>query len=283
MSSIRVSLRTVGGVRTRVLSVGRRPRVVLLHGFGDSADTWRGVLADFAERGLAAMAVDLPGFGEADDLAPGPILPQLDAFLADLVTGRGGPVVLVGNSMGGTAALRAAQNPGLPLAGVVSIAAPGLHDSWMLRALDTNALPVWLYSALPVPAVAVRTVASAVIPRILYARPGSACPDTVARFADLVRDDQSTKALLVKGRTLLSELRDAYRPQDIRCPLTVVVGRKDKLVATQSGKRLHAEVPHSELRVLDDCGHCPQLDDPAGTADLIADFASGARERTLVS
>jgi len=288
--AIRVTRHTYGGVRTRALSVGTRrrgPRVVLLHGFGDTADTWRGVLAEFAARGLSAVAVDQPGFGEADDLADGPILPQLDAFLAALVAeeARGGQVVLVGNSMGGTAAVRAAQNQALPLAGVISIAAPGFSDSWLLRALSDNALPVRLYSWLPVPVpgLAVRAIASTVIPRILFARPGSACPDAVARFASLVRDHHSTKELLGRGQTLLSELHDAYRPEDIRCPLLVVACRRDRLVDVEAGRRLHEDVDHSTLRILDDCGHFPQLDDPALTADLIANFTANTRRRTLVA
>jgi pimeloyl-ACP methyl ester carboxylesterase len=285
--AIRVTYRTYGAVRTRVLSVGagRGPQVLLLHGFGDSADTWRGVLAQFALRGLTAVAVDLPGFGEADDLVPGPILPQLDAFVAAVIAreSRGGAMVLVGNSMGGTTAVRAAQNPALPLAGVISIAAPGFGESWLLRALDANSLPIRLYSWLPVPSSAVRTIAATVIPQIMYARPSTADPDVIARFAALVHSDRATKALLAKGRALLSELRTAYRTSDVQCPVTVVVGAKDRLVAADSGRRLHESIPHSTLHVLDSCGHCPQLDDPILTADLIAGFAADTRRRQLVA
>ena len=54
--------------------------IVLFHGYADSADTWRQSLALIARAGRRAVAVDLPGFGAADRLAPGPVLPQLDAF-----------------------------------------------------------------------------------------------------------------------------------------------------------------------------------------------------------
>jgi pimeloyl-ACP methyl ester carboxylesterase len=69
---------TYAGFQTRELVVtGRGPTVLLLHGFGDSADTWRPVLTLLAEAGQAAIAVDLPGFGktlgawgfEADEIA----------------------------------------------------------------------------------------------------------------------------------------------------------------------------------------------------------------------
>ena len=41
------------------------PPVVLLHGWSDSADTWRALLAALADRGHRAIALDMPGFGGA--------------------------------------------------------------------------------------------------------------------------------------------------------------------------------------------------------------------------
>ena len=63
----------LGGVHTRRLSVpGSGVPIALLHGFADSADTWRGVLTAFDTAGRAAFAVDMPGYGHADPRTPGP-------------------------------------------------------------------------------------------------------------------------------------------------------------------------------------------------------------------
>src|SRR5918998_5460340 len=102
------------GHRTRALEVsGNGPGIVLLHGWSDSADTWRPLLAQLGSRGRRAIAVDLPGFGEATRLHDGAVLPQLDAFAADLVErwAGGEPVVLAGTSLGGCLALRLAGTP----------------------------------------------------------------------------------------------------------------------------------------------------------------------------
>src|SRR5215217_8058268 len=87
----------IAGHSTRALEVdGDGPGIVLLHGWGDSADTWRPLLAELGTRGRRAIAVDLPGFGEATRLAKGALLPQLDAFAAELVQlwADGRPVVV---------------------------------------------------------------------------------------------------------------------------------------------------------------------------------------------
>lgn len=109
------------GYETRVLELeGRGDPIVLLHGWSDSADTWRCVLAQLGREERRAVAVDLPGFGTANALADGPMLPQLDAFAAAALSyaragrSRGGrrraaAGVVVGNSLGGCVALRLAE------------------------------------------------------------------------------------------------------------------------------------------------------------------------------
>ncbi|WP_410658084.1 alpha/beta fold hydrolase [Amycolatopsis sp. lyj-112] len=304
---IRVSFRRYAGVRTRVLEVGPQPpvstdrtprrvlgkrttarghakptapRLVLLHGYCDSADTWRPVLELLAAAGIPAVAVDLPGFGDAQPLRPGPMLPQLDAFAAAVIKEQAvlGTVVLAGNSLGGTMSLRAAENHRLPVAGVVSIAAPGFVDSWLIRTVARYPLPLRMYSALPlpIPGFLVRAVAEQVVPRLLYADATAADVAQVRRFTALFPDYRSTTTRLEQARQLVEELVDAYRLEEVHIPLLVVVCGKDKLVSAASGRQLHALVPHSRLMVREDWGHCPQLDDPVEISELLTYFAASA-------
>jgi len=299
---VRTSYRRFAGVRTRVLEVGpeprrasrrsgaqatRRaggpPRLVLLHGYCDSADTWLPVLAELAASGHSAVAVDLPGFGEAESLRPGAMLPQLDAFVAAVVGEQAvlGDVVLAGNSLGGTLGLRAAQDAQQPLAGVVSIAAPGFADSWLVRTVGKHSLPLRLYSSLPlpVPGFLVRAVTDRVVPRLLYADAAAADAEHVRRFTGLFPDYRSTTTRLEQARGLVGELAEAYQLDKVAVPLLIVSCGKDRLVSVASGRRLHALVPHSRLLVRQEWGHCPQLDDPSEIADLLTFFSAGTRRR----
>ena len=283
---IRAGHRSFAGVRTRVLEVGPKPkrgtgRLVLLHGYCDSADTWRPALAELAAAGIPAVAVDLPGFGAADPLQPGGILAQLDAFVAAVTRfyADRGKVVLGGNSLGGTLTLRAACREQLRIAGVVSIAAPGFVDSWLVRTVGKYPLPLRIAASLPlpVPGFVVRTIAGFVVPRLLYADRSAADVAHVSRFTELFPDFRSTTTRLDQARQLVAELAEAYEGLDaIKVPVLVVACGKDRLVTAAAGARLHALVPHSQLMLREEWGHCPQLDDPVAVAELLSYFRAGA-------
>ena len=85
-------------------AVGEGPPVVLLHAGIADRTMWREHLAPIADSGRRAMALDLPGFGEAG-LEPGPQSPWEDV-LQTLRLSPASPAALVGNSYGGAIALR---------------------------------------------------------------------------------------------------------------------------------------------------------------------------------
>ncbi|MDV6012067.1 alpha/beta hydrolase [Haloechinothrix sp. LS1_15] len=312
---IRIGYQRYAGLRTRVLEVGpgeseaampragllrrarpgaaqqrhrqhrqqqrKRPRFVLLHGYCDNADTWRLVLGKLAAAGHSAIAVDLPGFGAADALRPGQILPQHDAFLAAVIREQAvrGNVVLVGNSLGGTVSLRAAHHDSAQVSGVVSIASPGFADSWLVRGVARNPLPLRLYASLPlpVPGPVVRKVASAVIPRLIYADASAADGADTERFLAQLADYPATRQRLEQARQLVSEIDNAYLPERITAPLLAVGCGKDRLVSPAGARRLHTLVPHSRLLIKPDWGHCPQLDAPDEVSQLVSYFAASCR------
>ncbi|MFN7900650.1 MAG: alpha/beta fold hydrolase [Synechococcaceae cyanobacterium] len=102
------------------------PALLLVHGFGASTDHWRHNIPVLAER-HEVHAIDLLGFGRSAKpagLAYGGSLwrDQLHAYIRERI---GRPTVLVGNSLGGYAALAAGVALGQDCAGVVLLNAAG--------------------------------------------------------------------------------------------------------------------------------------------------------------
>jgi pimeloyl-ACP methyl ester carboxylesterase len=261
------------GVSTRALSVaGNGAPVILLHGFADSADTWRGFMAEFDKVGRPAIAVDMPGFGSADAREPGEILPQLDAFV-DALLADVGPATFVGNSLGACASLRAASRGSGNVRGVVAVDEPALASHWIAKIGRGRIDPfLVLKSRVRLPQAAHELLIQAAFARLLYADPKCADPEVVARFAAQVPDLTYLDALLGDARRVACETVDGYDTANIRCPLLIVHGRKDRAIPVHASEKLHRLMPGSTLIVLPKSGHCPQLDDPAGLSKLVLEF-----------
>ena len=67
----------------------------------------------------------------------------------------------------------------------------------------------------------------------------------------------------------------------IACPVRVVWGTADKLLPWPSAAVRYRDewLPHADWVELDDVGHCPQLDVPLETAQLVLGFTAPARGR----
>lgn len=270
------------GYRTRELVVaGDGPLLMLLHGFAHPADSWRPVLSRCADEGRAAVAVDLPGFGAADPLAPPPYLPQLVGFVGDVVRhyGSTGPVVLVGNSLGGHVAIRLLNTaPEPPVAGLVALGTPYGHMTRTARTILASGVLGPLAKA-PLWTPARTHITFTALGQFLYGDHSRLEADLVRQLASIMVDPESAECLRALAEDLLSEVDQADDPTTIGCRAVIVHGTRDRLVSPDSAARLHAAIPHSRLELWPDIGHCPQLDAPERVLELAAELAMNVRER----
>lgn len=86
------------------------PTTVLVHGLDSSKETFAGVAAELAAAGYPSISLDLRGHGESplgnvDDFEPEALAADVLAAVRETTNGK---CVLVGHSMGGRIAMRAA-------------------------------------------------------------------------------------------------------------------------------------------------------------------------------
>src|SRR5215213_2114773 len=82
------------------------PAVLLVHGYPASSHMWGPSLAAIAERGLYAVAPDLPGFGDSEPDGPGTWERHVEVLEALREAEALGRVALVGHDWGGLIGLR---------------------------------------------------------------------------------------------------------------------------------------------------------------------------------
>jgi len=268
----------VAGHATRALELdGHGPGIVLLHGWSDSADTWRPLLAELAARDRRAIAVDLPGFGQATRLRSGSVLPQLDAFAADLIGAWAGdePVVVAGTSLGGCLALRLAENPGdVRLVGVVPVAPDGLEmPSWFDPIEEDPIVRRLLSIPVPVPGVLVRRAQAGAYRQAAFAHPSDTQRAVVEAFSRNGETRADVAALLESGRRLAPELLTApFDLVGIRCPVMLVWGARDRTLPHTDARLALAALPTTHVELIEGCGHHPQLEATSRLLELLLPF-----------
>ncbi|WP_235678756.1 alpha/beta fold hydrolase [Mycolicibacterium aubagnense] len=245
--------------------------VVLLHGYADSADTWRRVLMHMDALGRNAIAVDLPGFGQAEPRRSGPMVPQFDAFV-DAVLAEIGPAILVGNSLGAATAVRAAARRGAPVQSVVALDYPLAAQHWPARLARSLDIPAWFWSGLghvPIPSPVVRSATRWLAPHLLYGPGMRPDPEVMKHWSRTVSRISDVANLARYGFQYAYESAEGHRGMRIACPLVIVHGAKDRIIPVHSSCILHQEIPGSDLLILPCSGHCPQLDNPAEVVRII--------------
>jgi pimeloyl-ACP methyl ester carboxylesterase len=255
---------------------GNRPTLVLVHGLGGSHLNWD-LLAPRLTPHARVVALDLPGFGRSE---PGDRratvhanVDVLDRFLAEVV---GGPVVLVGNSMGGMISILAAGRAVDRVRGVVLLdpAVPGPR-----RRLDPMVAGV--FAAYAVPGVGERfmwlrrnrqtPLARALgLLRLCGIDPDTLPSEVIDRSVEMIEQRQDVdamdRAFLSAARSLLLELADPRRYRramaDLRPPVLLLHGDLDRLIPVVAARDVARRHPTWRYVELSGVGHVPQLQVP---------------------
>ena len=67
-----------------------------------------------------------------------------------------------------------------------------------------------------------------------------------------------------------------HRLRRVTSPTLVVWGKQDRLVPLAHGEAYCKAIRRAELKVLDRCGHSPQLERPAEFAAIVEEFLARA-------
>ncbi|HEV7678192.1 MAG TPA: alpha/beta fold hydrolase [Candidatus Dormibacteraeota bacterium] len=276
----------VAGTRTRIVEMGQGDPVILLHGYGDSLATWRFVAPALAQR-HRVIAADLPGFGSSQPSTHRPLLDWYAHWAEELIAkvAPRGRATLVGNSLGGAIALDTALRTPLRVSRLVLVDCAGLGDGvplwWRLVTAQLPLLPALAgpaASTLP-PALLSRVVAQ-VYSSLVFHRTAEVDAECIRDFAAHYTTPADVARLFDLGHTIVRELSSGRLMRDaagLRVPALAVWGRNDRLIPVPHGFALQRAVPAMQLYLIDDCGHCPQIERPGELSTVVERFLRGRR------
>lgn len=233
---------------------GHGPPILLLHSAGHDRRDFDGLIAPLAER-HAVYALDLPGFGESPAADPDAVTAWA---IADAVRDFARaldlpPSVIVGNSVGGFAALRLAAREPRRVRGLVLVDPGGFTEHGPItRAFCRVQGSPW-----------VRRATGHAFARWYVRDRGPASRAMLERVREAEARDDVARAHASLWRSFAEPGSDAT--EDARattCPTLLAWGRRDPVSrADAEGRRARELLPHARWAPFD-CGHVPFVERP---------------------
>jgi pimeloyl-ACP methyl ester carboxylesterase len=277
-----VRYQTIHGHRRAYVMEGKGPALLLIHGIGDSSDSWRPVLTDLAER-FTVVAPDLLGHGRSAKPRGDYSVAGYANGMRDLLTTLGiDRVTVVGHSLGGgVAAQFAYQYPDrcerLVLVGSGGI---GRTVSPLLRmAALPGAEALMPFLGLPPVRFASRLIGESL--RLLDTALGRDITEILA-VIDTLPDSIARRAILRTLRSgidwhgqAITMLDRAYLAEGV--PTLLVWGERDAIIPVEHARVAHTALPGSHLEIFEDAGHFPHHSDPRRFVDVLVEFIERTR------
>lgn len=264
----------VNGWRTRYASAGEQgPAVILLHGLGASLESWY-FNVDALGQEFRVFAPDIVYFGKSAKPDREPQHEDFVHFVFHFMDTFGlERAVLVGNSMGGAIASKAAMLHPERVAGLVLVnsAGYGRELAWWLRLRTlvdirpSGTPPAWL---------------TRLGLRAIFEDPARISDEVLELLMGVEQDEESMRTarrvlnIGVDWRglkpALLEQIRDAAH--EIRVPTLIVWGKQDRVLPIQHAFTAKKRIPNARIHLFERCGHTPQLEYPAQFNALIGEF-----------
>ena len=259
---------------------GSGPPIVLIHGMVNSSRHWEAVATRLASGGHQVIAPDLIGHGDSatprGDYSLGAHAASIRDLLATLGVER---ATIVGHSLGGGVAMQFFYQFPQRTERLVLVSSGGLGP---------EVSPLLRGAAMPGSALLLRLATQ---PRLVDGLAGAGSRlrargvangvylQAVARALRPLQDAGSRRAFLETLRAVIDRhgqrvsARDRlYLLKDM--PTMIVWGERDRTIPVEHGFAARDAVPGCRFELLPRAAHFPNLEDPAGLAEVLADFVA---------
>ena len=262
------------GIKINYYDAGQGPPVLLLHGFGGCAYTWRYLIPPLAAA-HRVLTLELKGFGLSDKPLDGhyAVADQAKMVAAFIRRQDLHDLVIMGHSLGGGVALMTylglqEDDPGR-IDKLVLIDSAGYRQKlpWFIRLAKIPGADA-LGALLPP-----RFAADLVLKKCYYHkdRITEEQIDTYAYYGSL---PGAAEAISETAKQIIPANIDSITKQyqDIKVPVLLIWGVEDEVVPLKVGLSFKRDIRGAEWVPLYHCGHIPPEEEPEATRQAIMDF-----------
>ena len=247
----------IGGLKINIEVAGQGEPLLILHGWGDSLDSWLQVQEILVKNGFKVLVPDLPGFGKSD--APKSVwdLNDYSRFLLNLSQELGLPkFFLIGHSFGGRICIKFINTYPDKVRGLVLVDSGGIKlklDFKTKVIYGLARLGKFLFSH-----------------RLLRSFQKTA--QTLFYF--VLRKRDYIKARGIMRQILKKVIEDDLLPEagQIQTRTLLVWGERDKSIPVKAAHIFKRAIKNSQLKIFPGIGHSPHKQAPEQLADTIIEF-----------
>jgi 2-hydroxy-6-oxonona-2,4-dienedioate hydrolase len=247
--------------------------IIMLHGSGPGASGWANFnrnIDTFVDAGYRVIFMDCPGWSKSDPVISTGSRSNLNAAaLKGFVNALGlDKVHLVGNSMGGhTAVAFALENPERVGKLVLMGGGTGGASSFVPMPTEGIKLIGGVYRD--------PTLENLKKMMTVFVYDSSALTDELiqGRLDNMLKQREHLDNFVKSAEANPKQFPDfGHRLHEIKAQTLVIWGRNDRFVPMDTGLRLIAGIPNSELHVFNACGHWAQWEHAEKFNRMVLDF-----------
>jgi pimeloyl-ACP methyl ester carboxylesterase len=264
----------VNGRRVRYWMQGEGPGLILVHGLAGSVEFWQYNVGPLAIE-HRVCALDLLGFGGSDKEIEDLSLEYAASFLTQFMDAVGlERASLAGNSLGGLVCAQTAVRSPERVAKLILVDSAGFGSE--LSAF----LRLWSVPVLGDLVFRLYQRAFASLRRWILRDSSSIDDEWLAEAATVLRTPgvrENALRIARMGVSLRGQRREMFADlhrelAGMEVPTLIIWGRRDPVVPVAHANAARELIPRAQVRIMEGCGHMPQLERPDEFNRLVLDF-----------
>ncbi|MCP3966841.1 MAG: alpha/beta hydrolase [Lentisphaerae bacterium] len=265
----------IDGIAIAYTDQGEGTPVLFLHGFASLSYTWKKVIEYLpSDAGFRFVTIDFKGFGYSekrcdDHLAPFDQSVIVSEFIRRLSLRD---FILVGHSMGGAIGLITLFNEKIRsrCSKLILVDSAGLFQILPEFIDDLTATS----PGNPLLKLVNEELMALLVLKQAYYDEKKITEEIVIEYSNILKQKRAKECLISAAKQIaIANIRSFHENvRSIDVPTLIIWGEEDAIIDVEDAFLFRHDMNSAELKIIPECGHSPQEENPLAVAELIASF-----------
>lgn len=247
--------------------------ILLVHGFASFSYTWQKMLEFFPDN-LRVVCIDLKGYGYSEKVCDEHLSPfdqsqLLGCFIEELNLQD---IFLIAHSMGGAISLLGLFNPEIEnrVRRLVLIDTAGLFQKIPDFIDDLTVMSPHN----PLLRLTDEALMARIVLETTYFDKEKINDEVIEEYAKVLRLENAKECLINSAKQIaIANIRSFHKKMaKLKLPTLLIWGEEDEIIDLEDAFLFFHDLPGAKLKIIPECGHNPQEEQPEKTAEIIGKF-----------